>query len=94
MPALPWWSRVLGFPAWLLALGVAGGLAVEAIRANREAALQHRRREAVERDVARTRLRNAALQAEIRSLEEDAMYLESLQQERKRLPTREKVVGE
>jgi len=79
---------------WFLSLSIGTALVVGAVRGNREASQQHRRRESVEREVERLRLQNEALRAEVRSLEQDPMYLEAILQERGIRTLEEKPVGE
>lgn len=67
-------------------------LVVEIVRANRDVVRQSRRRETVDREIERIRAQNDSLRAEIRSLEEDPVFVESVLRQRKRVGPGEAIV--
>ena len=89
--------RALGAPAraaaWMAgAAALAAALASHAAGTGREAAALARRAEALDRDLERARERNRDLRQEIRALDEDPVYLETLLRRWRRAGEGERVV--
>ena len=89
--------RALGAPvraaAWGLgAVLLMAALASHAAGTGREAAALARRAEALERDLGRARERNRDLRQELRALDEDPVYLETLLRRWRRAGEGERVV--
>ena len=75
-----------------VAAALAIGLAVHAAESGREAGGIARRAAAVDRDLERARTRNTALREELKALQEDPVYLESLLRRWRRAGEGERVV--
>lgn len=89
--------RSLGAPAKaaagvVAALGLALGLSAQAAGSGREAAALGRRAASLDRDLERARERNRALREELRALDEDPVYLETLLRRWRRAGEGERVV--
>lgn len=86
-------ARIAGWIAGALFLTLTVLLLGAARRGHREAAAEARRLESLGREADRTRVENEALRAEIRALEDDPVYIESVLRGRRMNEPGEKSLG-